>query len=116
MSERAKTLGQQARELTPPERIALVEDLLDSLEPADPLIDSLWVLRLLDRETGPMYKEISFRSVFKPGRITAPGLVLGAIRRRCGTAAAPATALRADRRLRNSIGLAPVLFAASTCG
>jgi putative addiction module component (TIGR02574 family) len=43
MSERAKTLGQQARELTPPERIALVEDLLDSLDRADPRIESLWV-------------------------------------------------------------------------
>ena len=49
MSERAKTLGQQARELTPPERIALVEDLLDSLERADPRIDSLWVKEANDR-------------------------------------------------------------------
>jgi putative addiction module component (TIGR02574 family) len=49
MSERAKTLGQQARELTPPERIALVEDLLDSLDRADPLIDSLWVKEANER-------------------------------------------------------------------
>jgi hypothetical protein len=59
-----------------------------------------------------MYKEISFRSVSKPGRITAPGFVLGAIRRRCGTAAAPTTALRATQELRNSIVLAPVFKAA----
>jgi putative addiction module component (TIGR02574 family) len=49
MSERAKALGEQARELTPPERIALVEDLLDSLERADPRIDSLWVKEANDR-------------------------------------------------------------------
>ena len=49
MSERAKTLGQQARELTPQERIALVEDLLDSIDRADPRIDSLWVKEANDR-------------------------------------------------------------------
>jgi putative addiction module component (TIGR02574 family) len=49
MSERAKTLGQQARELTPPERLALVEDLLDSLDRADPRIDSLWVKEANER-------------------------------------------------------------------
>jgi putative addiction module component (TIGR02574 family) len=49
MSERVKALGQQARELTPPERIALVEDLLDSLDRADPRIDSLWVKEANDR-------------------------------------------------------------------
>jgi putative addiction module component (TIGR02574 family) len=49
MSERAKALGRQARELTPPERIALVEDLLDSLDRADPRIDSLWVKEANDR-------------------------------------------------------------------
>ena len=49
MSERAKTLGQQARELMPQERIALVEDLLDSLDRADPRIDSLWVKEANDR-------------------------------------------------------------------
>ena len=49
MSERAKALGEQARELTPPERIALVEDLLDSLDRADPRIDSLWVKEANER-------------------------------------------------------------------
>jgi putative addiction module component (TIGR02574 family) len=49
MSERAKTLGRQARELPPRERIALLEDLLDSLDKADPRIDSLWVKEANDR-------------------------------------------------------------------
>ena len=35
--------------MTPPERIALVKDLLDSLERADPRIDSLWVKEANDR-------------------------------------------------------------------
>ena len=49
MSERAKTFGRQARELPPRERIALLEDLLDSLDKADPRIDSLWVKEANDR-------------------------------------------------------------------
>jgi hypothetical protein len=30
------------------------------------------------RVTGLMYKELSFRSVSKPGRVTAPGFIFGA--------------------------------------
>ncbi|HEY2186508.1 MAG TPA: addiction module protein [Xanthobacteraceae bacterium] len=43
MSSRAKVLGQQARELSALERIALIEDVLDSLDRADPQIDALWI-------------------------------------------------------------------------
>ena len=35
--------------MTPPERIALVEDLLDSLDRVDTLIDSLWVKEANER-------------------------------------------------------------------
>jgi putative addiction module component (TIGR02574 family) len=42
MNTRTKALIEQARRLTPEERIQLVEDLLDSLEPTDPEIDRLW--------------------------------------------------------------------------
>lgn len=42
MNEKAKALGEQARELNPQERIALVEDVLDSLDRADPDIDRRW--------------------------------------------------------------------------
>ncbi len=41
MSNEAKTLIEQARALPPEERIALVEDVLDSLDRADPGIDLL---------------------------------------------------------------------------
>ncbi len=42
MNAKAKALGEQARELSPQDRIALVEDVLDSLDQADPNIDRLW--------------------------------------------------------------------------
>jgi len=43
----AETLIEQARALPPEDRIALVEDVLDSLDHADPEIDRLWRGRLL---------------------------------------------------------------------
>jgi hypothetical protein len=43
MNDRAKILGQQARELSPQDRIALVDDVLDSLDRADPEFDRLWL-------------------------------------------------------------------------
>lgn len=42
MSNETKTLIEQARALPPEDRIALVEDVLDSLDRADPDIDQLW--------------------------------------------------------------------------
>ena len=42
MNAKAKALVEQARELSPQDRIALVEDVLDSLDQADPKIDRLW--------------------------------------------------------------------------
>ena len=42
MNEKAKILGQRARELSPQDRIALVEDVLESLDRAAPDIDRLW--------------------------------------------------------------------------
>jgi putative addiction module component (TIGR02574 family) len=42
MNAKAKALGEQARELSPQDRIALVEDVLDSLDRPDANIDRLW--------------------------------------------------------------------------
>jgi len=44
MSDEAKTIIEQARALPPQDRIALVEDLLESLDRADPEMDRLWAL------------------------------------------------------------------------
>ncbi len=49
MNEKAKALGEQARELNPQERIALVENVLDSLDRVDPKIDRLWAAEAKER-------------------------------------------------------------------
>lgn len=49
MSNDAKTLIEQARALPAEDRIALVEDVLDSLDHADPSIDRLWAREAVDR-------------------------------------------------------------------
>ena len=45
----AKTLIEQARSLPPQDRIALVEDVLDSLDRADPAIDQMWAREASER-------------------------------------------------------------------
>jgi putative addiction module component (TIGR02574 family) len=49
MSDKAKALSKQARGLPPQDRIALVEDVLDSLDRVDPDIDQLWAREAKDR-------------------------------------------------------------------
>jgi putative addiction module component (TIGR02574 family) len=49
MSNEPKTLIERARALPPEDRIALVEDVLDSLDRADPGIDQLWAREATDR-------------------------------------------------------------------
>ena len=49
MSNEAKSLIEQACALSPEDRIALVEDVLDSLDRADPDIDQLWAREATDR-------------------------------------------------------------------
>ena len=49
MSNNARTLFEQARALPLQDRIALVEDVLDSLDRADPEVDRLWAREASDR-------------------------------------------------------------------
>ncbi len=49
MSNDAKTLTKQACALPPKDRIALVEDVLDSLDHTDPDIDRQWAREATDR-------------------------------------------------------------------
>jgi len=42
MSQSAKALIEQAVQLPPVERMALVEHILDSLDEPDPAMDALW--------------------------------------------------------------------------
>ena len=49
MNDLAKTLGAQARELSPSDRISLVEEVLDSLDKTDSRLDELWTAEAKDR-------------------------------------------------------------------
>ena len=49
MSTETRTLIERARALPPEDRIALAEDMLDSLDHADPTIDRLWAQEAADR-------------------------------------------------------------------
>jgi putative addiction module component (TIGR02574 family) len=49
MNDLAKALGAQARELSPSDRISLVEEVLDSLDRTDSRLDELWTAEAKDR-------------------------------------------------------------------
>jgi hypothetical protein len=49
MNQKVRALGQQARELSPDDRIALVDEVLDTLERVDPRIDRLWAKEAEER-------------------------------------------------------------------
>jgi len=49
MTNATKALIERARALPPQERIALVEDVHGSLDPADPNIDPMWAREANDR-------------------------------------------------------------------
>jgi len=49
MNVKAKALSEQARQLTPEERIELIEEILRSLDEPDPKIDELWAAEARDR-------------------------------------------------------------------
>lgn len=49
MNAKTKALIEEARRLTPEERIELIEGLLDSLDSADPEIERLWAEEARDR-------------------------------------------------------------------
>ena len=63
MNAKAKALGEQARELSPEDRIALVEDVLDSLDQADPNIDRLWACEARERLAAYRRGEIGARDL-----------------------------------------------------
>ena len=62
MRNEAKTLIEQARALPPEERIALVEDVLDSLDRA-PDIDQLWAREAADRVAAYRRGEIAAKDL-----------------------------------------------------
>lgn len=63
MNDLAKTLGAQARELSPQDRIALVEHVLESLDSADPRMDRLWAAEAKDRLAAYRRGELAARDL-----------------------------------------------------
>jgi putative addiction module component (TIGR02574 family) len=49
MTKTAKILSEQARKLSPAERLEVVDDILASLDEPDPAIDRLWAKEAEDR-------------------------------------------------------------------
>jgi putative addiction module component (TIGR02574 family) len=49
MSDQAKKLSDEARKLTPAEKLKVVDDILDSLDETDESIDLLWDKEVEDR-------------------------------------------------------------------
>jgi putative addiction module component (TIGR02574 family) len=64
MNDETRTLTRKARALCPNERVALIEEVLDSLDSADPAIEQLWTKEVADRLAAyrrgePSAKELS---------------------------------------------------------
>lgn len=63
MNAEAKALAMQARELSPWDRIALVEEILDSLHQTDTNLDRLWATEAGLRLTAYRHGEIAARDL-----------------------------------------------------
>jgi putative addiction module component (TIGR02574 family) len=63
MNDKAKILSDQARELSPQDRIALVEDVLDSLDKPDPSTERLWAREARERLAGYRRGEIAAKDL-----------------------------------------------------
>jgi type IV secretory pathway ATPase VirB11/archaellum biosynthesis ATPase len=63
MSNKTKMLIEQARALPPQDRIALVEDVPDGLDRADPDIDRLWAREASDRLAADRRGELAARDL-----------------------------------------------------
>jgi putative addiction module component (TIGR02574 family) len=63
MSNRVERLSEQARALPPQDRIALVEDVLESLDHADSDIDRRWAREASDRLTAYRRGELAAKDL-----------------------------------------------------
>ena len=59
MNERLKKLADAAKELSPEERVELVEGVLESLDATDPRLDARWAEEANDRLTAYRRGEIA---------------------------------------------------------
>ena len=61
MNTKTKALSEEARKLSPEERIALIEDLQRSLDPIDPEIERAWAEEARDRLAAYLRGEMEAR-------------------------------------------------------
>ena len=63
MTKAAKTLGAQARKLSPDERMELVDDILASVDEPDPAVDRLWAKEAEDLARLAAYRRGEIKAV-----------------------------------------------------
>ena len=63
MNEDAKLLSRRAQTLSPNDRIALVEEVLESLDRPDPSVERLWAQEAADRLAAYRRGELSGRDL-----------------------------------------------------
>ncbi len=63
MTEETKVLRRKAQALSPNDRVALIEDVLDSLDRPDPEIERLWAKEAADRLAAYRRGELSAKDL-----------------------------------------------------
>jgi putative addiction module component (TIGR02574 family) len=63
MNDDTKILSRKARALSPNERVALVEEVLDSLDSPAPTVDQLWAKEAADRLAAYRRGELSAKDL-----------------------------------------------------
>jgi putative addiction module component (TIGR02574 family) len=63
MNDETKTLSRKAQALSPTERVALVEEVLGSLDKPDPAIEQLWIKEAADRLAAYRRGDLSARDL-----------------------------------------------------
>ena len=63
MNDETKVLSRKAQALSPNDRVALVEDILDSLDSADPAVERLWTKEAADRLAAYRRGDLSARAL-----------------------------------------------------
>jgi putative addiction module component (TIGR02574 family) len=63
MNDETRTLSRKAQALAPHDRVELVEEILDSLDAPDPIVERLWTKEAADRLAAFRRGELSARSL-----------------------------------------------------
>jgi putative addiction module component (TIGR02574 family) len=63
MNDETKVLSRKAQALDPNDRVALVEDILDSLDSPDPAVERLWAKEAADRLSAYRRGELSAKAL-----------------------------------------------------